>query len=181
VPDPAHIEEIQAQAALYVLGALPPEEAARFEQRLRSGCPLCHAEFDACEVVAEVLPLAAPEAVPPPHLRARILAAIGGPEEPGLGEGVIIRAGENGWRPSPVPGVELRRLHGGSTMLVRMAPKTHYPPHHHDLTEQCLMLEGSLTTNGVTARAGDFVYYPAGSDHGSLYTEDGCLFLVAYT
>ena len=37
--DRTHIEEIEAQAALYALGALPAEETAHFKKRLDAGCP----------------------------------------------------------------------------------------------------------------------------------------------
>ena len=69
----------------------------------------------------------------------------------------------------------------GARQLVRMAPKTWIPAHDHGEAEQCLVLEGSVTSDGVTAFAGDFTYMPAGSSHHPLYSEDGCLLLIAYT
>ena len=62
-----------------------------------------------------------------------------------------------------------------------MAPKATFPAHPHKTAEQCLVLEGSVTSGDVTAYAGDFVYMPAGSNHDSLYTEGGCTFLITYT
>ena len=185
--DPIHIEEMEAQAALYALGALPKEEAALFEKRLKAGCPLCQTEFQMCAATAAAIQLAAPEVAPPPRLRARLLESIGAaPEskpsaETKMGDGILVRAGDTGWTQSPMPGVEIRQLYQKKTMLVRMAPKSSLPMHPHQEAEQCLVLEGSITSDGVTARAGDYTYMPAGSTHHALYSEEGCLLLIAYT
>lgn len=182
--DKSHIEEIEAQAALYALGAMEKDEASRFEERLKTGCPLCSAELHECETVAMALPFSAPEVAPPAGLRARVLDSI--TREPerhggGLGDGILVRPTDTEWRTGPAPGVEIKPLHGRRTMLVRLAPKTWLPEHDHKYAEQCLVLEGSISTNGVTAHAGDFTYYPPGSSHHALYSEDGCLLLIAYT
>jgi Anti-sigma factor len=178
--DDTHIEEIEEQAALFALGALPAEEAARFEQRLASGCPVCLAEFQEFERVVTSLPLSVPDMRPDPALRAKLLKRIA--EDDGVDvKGVIVRAGDTEWQPSPVPGVQMRSLLDKKTMLVRMAPNTWYPAHDHPAGEQCLVLEGSLSTEGMTAYAGDFTYMPAGSVHEPLYSESGCLLLIAYT
>jgi mannose-6-phosphate isomerase-like protein (cupin superfamily) len=185
MPDNIHIEEIEEQAALFALGALPAEEAMRFEQRLAAGCPLCRAELQACERTVTALPLSIPEVEPRPGLRARLLQRIGGREEPKtkspFGQGAIVRPGDTEWEQLPVPGVQRRALLGGKTMLVRMAPKTWLPAHDHAAAEQCLVLEGSISSEGATAYAGDFTYMPAGSSHQPLYSEEGCLLLIAYT
>ena len=68
-------DELHAQAALYALDALPPEEAAAFRARLSEvpGLSELVAEYeDAAAVVAET----APGMTPPPALRRRILASI---------------------------------------------------------------------------------------------------------
>ena len=65
-------------------------------------------------------------------------------------------------------------------MLVKMAPNTSFPRHEHAHEEHCLVLEGSITSDGVTAYAGDFTYMPRGSSHAPLHSKDGCLLLVAY-
>jgi len=182
--DRLHIEEIEEQAALYALGALPPEDAARFEHRLAGGCPLCGAELQQCRETVTALPLSAGEVAPPPALRARLLDRIAA-ESPRktstMGEGLLVRAGDTAWVPSPFPGVQFRHLYKKKTLLVRMAPQTSLPAHPHGEAEQCLVLEGSITSDGVTANAGDFTYMPPGSSHHALYSQDGCLLLIAYT
>ena len=64
---------------------------------------------------------------------------------------------------------------------MKMAPKSNIPAHEHKYNEQCLMLEGSVSGDGQTAYAGDFVFMPAGSSHKPLYSEEGCLFLITYS
>ena len=66
-------------------------------------------------------------------------------------------------------------------MLVRMAPGSYLPPHEHSHGEQCLVLEGSIRSDDMVAQAGDFTFMPAGSTHSPLYSETGCLLLIAYT
>lgn len=184
--DKAHTEELEAQAALFALGAMPPEEAARFEQRLTSGCPYCRAEVRECQIALTALPLSAPPVTPPPSLRARVLEGITrGEEQAGdsqFGNGLVVRSDETPWESAGVPGVETRRLHGKRTFLVRMGPQSWLPAHDHGVAaEQCLVLEGSITSAGVTAYAGDFTYMPKGTHHHPLYSENGCLLLIAYT
>ena len=184
--DRTHLEEIEEQAALMALGALPADEANLFKQRIAAGCPLCQAELRECGQAVTALQLSIPEVSPPLALRARLLQRIGAaPESPStsttMGEGMVVRPGDTEWKKAPTPGIEFRYLLGKTTMLVRMAPKSSYPVHKHSAAEQCLVLEGSVSSSGVTAYAGDFTYMPAGSTHQPLYTEDGCLLLIAYT
>ena len=185
IADNPHIQEVEEQAALFALGALLPEDASRFRQRLEAGCSFCQSELQEFERVVAALPLSVPEISPPSNLRERMLDRIGAARQAGsdaaAGQGIILRAGDSDWEQSPVPGVQMRDLLEQKTMLVRMAPKTWYPAHDHAADEQCLILEGSLSTAGVTAYTGDFTYMPAGSSHPPLYSEDGCLLLVAYT
>jgi len=180
----ALMEEIEEQASLYALGALPTEEAARFEQRLKSGCPLCTHEVTECARAVKALALSVPQVAPPAESRARLMDAIAaGTQETGvlsMGPGMLVRAEGTPWKKTPIPGVEVRNLYKEKSMLVRMAPKTWYPAHDHSEGEQCLVLEGSISGDGMTAYAGDFTYMPAGSEHHPLYTETGCLLLIAY-
>src|SRR5437763_613091 len=61
--------------AEYLLGVLPPEEAAAVESRLRGDAAL-RAEADALGEVLGALALALPPEPPPPALRERLLAAL---------------------------------------------------------------------------------------------------------
>jgi anti-sigma factor ChrR (cupin superfamily) len=178
------VEECRIAAALYAIGALSPLESAHFEERLRSGCPLCMAEFAAYAAVADELAMVIPAQSPAPSLRRRLFDRIQAAPKvlPSGQDMTLVRSGDTSWVSLPVPGIEVRPLLGQNTVLVRMQPGAIYPSHVHRQTEQCYVLEGSVTDRaGVTAFAGDFVYMRAGSTHEPIHTETGCLFLLAYT
>jgi len=187
--DRRYIEEIEELAALFALGALPADEAKKFGQRLEAECPFCRAEVRGCGQAMAALAMNVPQVAPPAEARQRLLKAIGAKPEaattreaPGtMGPGIIVRKDDTGFEATPVPGVEYRSLMGRDTVLLRMAPKSYYPAHQHHAGEQCLVLEGSVSSDGVTAYAGDFTYMPKGSSHDPLYSETGCLLLIAYT
>ena len=168
-------EEIAADAALFVLGQLDTEASARFEAQLRAGSEVYLTEFDAFNHTAAALGATAPAHQPPPGLRDRLMARVA--QSLAM---QVVRRDESGWLPGPAPGVEIRLLHKTKTMLVKLAPGARVPMHHHESEEQCLVLEGRLTDGQVTVEAGDFVYMPAGSTHGELCSDTGCIFLIAY-
>jgi anti-sigma-K factor RskA len=58
-----------------VLGAMPDDERAEFEAHLTT-CAVCQAEIDELAVAVEALPTSAPAMVPPPALKARIMAEV---------------------------------------------------------------------------------------------------------
>jgi len=180
----AQVREIEEQAALYALDALPSNEAGSFQKRLAAGCSLCRAAYEECRSTVALLPLAAPEMAPRPELRQRLMERIGAaemPSKPPASTGTLVRPGDTAWEKTPMPGVEFRPLLGKKTMLVRMAPGASLPQHDHAAGEQCLVLEGSVRSGDVVARAGDFTFMPAGSTHSQLYSDTGCLLLIAYT
>jgi len=184
--DRSHIEHVEEQAALFALGALTPEEQVSFEKRVEAGCPVCQAELRQAQETAQALTLSASAVAPPPSLRARLMASIipkdGAEDKKPANDLTLVRKDDTAWQPMPFPGVETRPLLGKKTLLVRMAPKSSLPAHDHDHgAEQCLVLEGSISCDGLTAYAGDFTYMPRGSKHHALYSEDGCLLLIAYT
>jgi anti-sigma-K factor RskA len=62
-------------AGPWVLGALDDEDARAFAEHLES-CPICRLEVAELQVVADVLPMAAPQLVPPPALKSRIMGVV---------------------------------------------------------------------------------------------------------
>jgi mannose-6-phosphate isomerase-like protein (cupin superfamily) len=175
----AHADEIEEQAALYALDALPPAEAGSFRQRIAAGCPACTIAVADCRQTIAMLPWAAPDAKPSAGLRQRILDSVT-KKERRKPVGLLVKPDDTPWITS-APGIETRMLYSDKTMLVRMAAGTVLPEHPHIHAEQCLVLEGSIRTEKVTAYAGDFTYMPAGSNHPPLYSDTGCLLLIAYT
>lgn len=68
-------EELMANAAAWVLNALPDDEAAVFEAELQTNTAL-REEVARLRPVADLLALAAPSADPPPALHGRIMAIV---------------------------------------------------------------------------------------------------------
>jgi anti-sigma-K factor RskA len=62
-------------AGPWVLGALDESDAHAFAAHLER-CAICRDEVAQLQVVADVLPMAAPQAVPPPELKSRIMAVV---------------------------------------------------------------------------------------------------------
>jgi anti-sigma-K factor RskA len=75
VSDHIDICEYRDDAGPWVLGALGEPDAGVFEQHLET-CAACVREVAELQVVADVLPMAAPQLLPPPDLKARIMATV---------------------------------------------------------------------------------------------------------
>src|SRR4051812_32075125 len=67
--------EHRDDAGAWVLGALPGDERERFAAHL-AGCDVCRREVAELRMVADTLPLAAPQVAPPPELKERIMSAV---------------------------------------------------------------------------------------------------------
>lgn len=83
------------------------------------------------------------------------------------------------WRPTPFPGVEIKRLFedpasGAFTALFRMAPGAVLPLHRHPDVEQTFVLEGSLVDGAGACTAGNFVWREPDSVH-TAHSPEGCL------
>jgi anti-sigma factor ChrR (cupin superfamily) len=181
--DLAHYEDCCTAAALYSLGALPPDEERRFAQRLASGCPLCTAEAAQAAEVANYLTMSLEPEQPPPSVRERLMRRIEAlsPDKGFSKQMKLVRESDSPWVSSPMPGVDMRLLLGYRTVLIRMQAGAVYPTHEHKRAEQCYVLEGTITdSDGVTAGPGDFVHMAAGTTHHPIRTETGCVFLITY-
>src|ERR1700730_6269295 len=73
--DRSFIEQVEDDAAMFLLGASSAEQGARFEQRLAAGCAFCQAELRACESTLAALATSA-AAAPPGELRRRLLGEV---------------------------------------------------------------------------------------------------------
>ena len=142
-------------------------------------------EFD--EIVALALAQAvAIEDGPGPDVRARLMASIAGAADsaPGVPAGFAFRfSRESDWQPHPVPGIRMKVLaknaeSGYATLLLDVAPGTRFPPHHHEGSEECYVVSGTLFTCGRQLGPGDFVHADAHTDHGELFTQEGCQVLL---
>ncbi|HEV2706768.1 MAG TPA: cupin domain-containing protein, partial [Pyrinomonadaceae bacterium] len=155
------------------------------------------AELREFERVAEALALGAPDVEPPTGARARLMTLVA--DEAGeVDEGdahtqstpqtvaqslLIVRANEGKWIRTPDPGIFVKLLYVDKerdtvTTLVRMEPGSRIPPHRHLGVEQCLVLEGDVSSAGHTLGAGDFNCALPGSIHNDLTSEGGALLLL---
>jgi anti-sigma-K factor RskA len=89
-------------AGAYVLGALPEDERSGFEAHV-STCDACRMEIDELAGAADALPVSAPAMVPPPALKARIMAEVN--REAAL----LAAAGSGADRPEAKPARRERR------------------------------------------------------------------------
>ena len=126
--------------------------------------------------------------IPPPDLRARLLArisdvpAITHATEPVPGIQFLLRA-DGEWSEIGVPGVQMKYLQVDATRryvrtLVRMAAGARFPAHRHQDREETLLLEGDLRVDDQDMLPGDYCVAQAGTVHGALSTERGALFLA---
>jgi anti-sigma-K factor RskA len=67
--------EHRDDAGAWVLGALPDDEHRRFAEHLET-CDICRREVAELQMVADTLPLVAPQIAPPPELKERIMSAV---------------------------------------------------------------------------------------------------------
>lgn len=136
------------------------------------------------EMVALALTAAADAGAPRPEVKDRLLARVSERAQPPAPAGFSIRpASGTDWLPHPVPGIRVRvlalnREAGYATLLVEAPPGARLPAHHHGGDEECYVLAGSLQMFGRRLNAGDFVHADAGTDHGELWTDEGCRLLL---
>ena len=133
-------------------------------------------EFD--DVVAVALAQSAPVPEPSPDVRRRLMERVrtAQPDVPGF---EFHWASDDRWMAHPVPGIRMKvlalnRQRGYATLLLDVAPGTRFPEHHHGGAEECYVVSGSLFTCGRKLVAGDFVHADGETDHGELWTEEGC-------
>ena len=178
-------DDQRAEAALYALDALSPDEKLAFEQQLDTD-PVLNVETQALANVVSELGRIAPTQLPPASLRERVLERITQDEtlsvieKPGLR---FVRSNNLEWREGNVPAIKRKILSveddsGYCTFMVRMAPGASLKSHRHVGTEDSYVLEGDLLVSGVVMHAGDYCRAEAGSEHIDLSTKNGCVFIT---
>ena len=134
-------------------------------------------EFDEVLSVALAEAAAVHAPAPRPDLKRALMDRVRAATEPAGFAFAWTR--DDQWLPHPVPGIKMRILalnkrQGYATLLFDVAPGTRFPPHHHGGAEECYVVSGSLHTCGRKLVAGDFVHADANTDHGELWTDEGC-------
>ena len=177
-------------AALDALSLLDEAERLALEQALAASPELRQEQQDLYEVTA-ALPQAMRLETPSPSVRERIVAhAATGAAKPesrasrsAVSEALHFIASDEGWQPHPIPGITVKVLSvdkatGVATLLIKAAPGTTYPAHHHSGPEGCYVIEGEVLVAGQRIGPGDFHLADADSDHDPLYTETGATVLL---
>jgi len=137
-------------------------------------------EFDSA--IAHALALESIGPLPSPAAKDRLMAHVQASVETPPGFNFVFdRPGDDvaEWMAHAVPGVRMKVLalnkpRGYATLLLDVAPGTRFPPHYHGGAEECYVVAGSLFTCDRRLGPGDFVHADAGSEHGELWTDEGC-------
>lgn len=148
--------------------------------------------------VVQELAFLAPPAAPPAALRARLLRRVAreaatraeefptghpaGAEEvlPGV---MAVRTSKAEWIAASIPGVAYKVLgrdpeKSRTTRLVRFSPGMRYPRHRHAGTEEIFLIEGELSVNGASLKAGDYCRSEPGSEERDTFTDVGALAMI---
>jgi anti-sigma factor ChrR (cupin superfamily) len=95
----------------------------------------------------------------------------------------VIRASDGEWIESGMPGFQFKILFEDpdtkkKTVLARIAAGARMPHHRHQGAEECLLIEGSLWTDGVLLLPGDFIVTEDQTEHEDTWSPNGALALL---
>lgn len=184
-------EEMEERASLYALGALNQHETRAFDEHLAEGCEPCEARLRSFESVVARLAFDSAEVSPSGALREKLMARIAdeaalAASEPTLhyddSHQVVVRADEGQWQ-EMCAGVYFKQLFTDSTRntvtsLLKLQPGAHVPMHRHLGLEECYVIEGDVSANNETLKAGDYTCAMEGSIHHPLTSVNGALLLI---
>lgn len=185
-------EQIREALPLYALGLLEGDEARTVAEHLDSGCDACTRELRGLREVAGELPYALRSVKPHPRVREKLLASIVAPEPPKRAKSpleqplpgiFVLKKDAADWRKTPYEGVTYKLLYVDketkfATSLMKMEPGAKYPAHRHAGCEQCLVIEGDARLGSIGVSKGDFEFAVAGTEHGAITTDNGCVLLI---
>jgi anti-sigma factor RsiW len=162
----------------YVLGALPPIEAAAWEAHAAE-CHACKQELEWLRPVSDSLHAWPTDVLrPSPSLEARLARRIAA--ENGADPILPVRRArmDPDWE-EVTPGIFCKILATDTerarvTMLVRLLPGVSYPPHTHAGVEELHLLDGELWIEDRLLHPGDYNYGAPGASDQRVYSETGC-------
>lgn len=117
------------------------------------------------------------------NLRERIMQQVDDDIANATQSFLIVRHNDGAWI-EIAPKVKKKVLYqdpdtGTESYLLRAEPGGEAPPHIHEHDEHCVVLEGELSfDDGVHMEAGDYLFAPAGSEHGIARTDAGVLVFI---
>ena len=162
----------------YAMQAMHAAELPAFEAHLAS-CEHCQRELQALrsvvdEFVAWPTDVLRPSTSLQGRLAQRIAAETGRPPVPPPAR----QYREPEWE-EVAPGISCKLLATDAerhrvSMLVRLLPDTHYPPHTHAGLEELFLLEGELWINDRKLFPGDYNRAEAPTSDKRVYSETGC-------
>jgi anti-sigma factor ChrR (cupin superfamily) len=163
---------------VYALAALPESEVAAFEAHL-SACPECRDELSAARVTVAALDSWPTDVLrPSPTLWSRLASRIAAE----TGSEAALPASRSRVAPEweeVAPGISCKLLATDSqrdrvSMLVRLSPGAHYPPHVHAGVEELHLLHGELWIDDRKLHSGDYSRADAGTEDRRVWSETGC-------
>lgn len=98
-------------------------------------------------------------------------------------QNVVVKPGDTGWTPSPMPGVDRMMLDrigeevARATTIVRFAPDSAFSPHTHDGGEEFVVLDGVFSDEHGDFPAGAYIRNPPTSSH-TPGSKPGCVIFV---
>jgi anti-sigma factor ChrR (cupin superfamily) len=163
---------------LYVLQALPSSEIPVVEAHT-SSCEDCRQEIETLRpIIGSFVSWPTDVLRPPVSLWARLAQRIAEEtgEEPVLAPSQLPAKPE--WEEA-APGISCKLLATDTeknrvSMLVRLAPGTDYPPHHHGGVEELYLLHGELMIDDKKLYPGDYIRAEADSVDHRVWSEAGC-------
>lgn len=163
---------------LYVLRSLSPDETRLLEAHITS-CPECRRELQLLRPVVDSL-ASWPEDIlrTSDSMWSRLQELIG---EETSAESVppeIPAWRESAWE-DVAPGISCKLLATDTerdrvSMLVRLAPRTAYPPHRHAGVEELFLLHGELWIEDRKLYPGDYNRAEPGTADERVWSETGC-------
>ena len=163
-------------AGFFALGALSPRERADVaHQRLSD--PFLDAQIHQREAMLAPLAGAAGAMMPPPGMKARVMAAIMSSDDFQRDGKQLFEFGSGNWR-NVFPGVDMKRLWAKGPKLMRCAPASVIPAHDHLEHEHLVVLSGDFLLEGQRFCFGDHLSSPPGSRHDMGTTRTGCVLLL---
>jgi len=164
---------------LHALGALPADDARELETHL-SSCPECRQELAALQSVVESF-VSWPTDVlrPSESLWRRVEQRVAGDARPAAAwHGTSADCVQPDWE-EIAPGISCKLLASDTdrdrvSMLVRLAPRSAYPPHIHAGIEELHLLDGELWIDDRKLYPGDYSRAEAGTGDQRVWSETGC-------
>ena len=171
---------IEESAALYLAGALTPEEYSTFEAQLNAGWAEGSTALLGMQAAVRAIVVTVPPIAPRAAVKDGLLQKLKAIQLPGIR---FRFADDDEFVQTPYAGVAVRILNKDRerkqfTFLMRLQPGASYPSHPHDGPEECLVLEGEIVVDGVRMKKGDYQRAEPGHDHCDQFSDTGALLYI---